>query len=377
MPGLVRIIWFVSWLAVAMAAAGFEFDRASKRNSGLARYVPSMFRGAAFEATANAAYARGANDEGVRLAREMVLRRPIPAEGLSLVALGALRNGDDDKALKALLLSAARGWRDSFTQATVARLAMNGGEWEVAAQRIMAMWRKGDTGDELNRLTTELLAQPEGLAAFQFLVGREAAWTNPLLRLAAVTLSPKAMASLAATFRDRGASINCPGLTDTAGAIIRAGYGPTIEALWSGACGLQGQAAKRNAGFVNGDDDASGPFGWKYPVAAALSREFVEHEGVSAIRYENSDPFQKVVASRYALMRPGAHDIVFNGRVEGASPKFQVICFVQEKQIKFAEFTIGSQATRINIPIGCESQLIKIQAGRGRGELAAVQMSME
>lgn len=378
-----KIAWYVLWAAVAVAAAGFELDRESRRNTPLAVLVPAPFQGFALEVRARGDFARGDSAAGLQAAREMVARRPIPAEGLAMIARGEIAAGQEQSALAAVLAAAGRGWRDSFTQAAVVQLSTQGGDWDIAAQRLLAMWRKGEQSDELAALSGDVLSRKEGLKAFDGQLGAEGDWTNALLLWSATALDAPAVGTLAGTLRTKGAQLDCPSLSAGAIDLIRLGRGAAVEALWQQACGSREHGASaRGVGtlsFTSTDEDAAGPFDWHYPAGPGLQQDVVPGAGGLALKFTNSEPIRQPLARRRAMLPPGIHMVRAAGDAVAPSmsrgPDLEITCFDRNGSAQtIGKFDLTTSDVPFTIPANCDSQWLTIEVGTGSGTFDLVRI---
>ncbi|QDK31503.1 hypothetical protein DM450_01525 [Sphingomonas sp. IC081] len=373
-----KLVWFSLWVTVAIAAVGGEMDREARYNEPLAVYVPPLFRGFALEVLARRDFARGDNAAGLQLAREMVARRPIPAEGMAMIAQGELAAGRERSALAAVMVAAERGWRDSFTQALLVQLAVQGGDWDIAAQRLLALWRKGGHNDELRALSGAVLSRKEGLRAFNAQLRAEASWSNGLLLWSARTLDASSVRSLAHTLRRQRARLDCSLLSDGANSAIRSGRGEAVDALWQAACGgsTSNGVATQGVGklWFTPTDELVGPFGWSYPVGLGVVQEVSRAGGETALHFSNSEIIRQPIARRMLLLPSGEHFV----RAEGDAVKssiglgltVMIMCFDLEGNYKkIGKFTLTKEGRMFSISAACVSQMLEIEAGSGSGEL--------
>ena len=373
-----RIAWYALWVVVAVAAVGFELDRESKRNTSLAGLVPAPFQGFALEVQARGDFARGDYAAGLQAAREMVAHRPIPAEGLALIARGELAAGQDQLALAAVLASAERGWRDSFTQAAVVQLAIQGGDWEIAAQRLLAMWRKGDRSDNLRALSSDLLSRKEGLKAFERQLGAEAGWSNAFLLWSVTALDAPAVGMLTSTLRKNEAQLDCPSLSAGVFEMVRFGHGAGAQALWEHACNSRSHGvSSRGVGkfvFTHTDMNAVGPFDWRYPAGPGIQQDVVSGGEGLALQFSNAEPIRQPIAMRFAMLPSGAHQIrAFGGAVKPSmrrGPDLEITCFDRNGAANsMGKFDLTSSRMSFVSPADCISQRLTIEVGTGSGTI--------
>lgn len=371
-----KFAWVALWTCVAVAAVGFEMDRAARHNASLAEHVPAPFRGFALEVLARGDLARGDSAAGLQLAREMVARRPVPAEGLAMIAMGELATGREQPALAAVMMAAERGWRDNFTQAIVVRLAVQSGEWNIASQRLLALWRMGGKSDELYVLSGDLLKHRDGLAAFESQLRAEAGWSNGLLRWSTTTLEPLAVGTLAGTLRKEGAKLDCSWLAAGSFDAIKTGRGAAVEALWQQACSSRPHSASAGSvgklAFTAADEEIAGPFDWHYPSGAGLESEVIMTPSGLSLRFSNAEPIRQPIARRFAMLPAGAHTLATSGDVVkssmGLRPTLNITCYNRNgTALPIGKIDLSQGVATFSLSEACVSQLLTIEIGTGSG----------
>lgn len=373
-----RVVWIVVLGVAAVAAVGLQMDREGRRNFAVAQAVPAPFRSSSLESLAHAAYDAGNVEGGLALARDMVRRRPIPSEGLALLAYGQLQKGDQDAALQSVIMAGDRGWRDRFTQETLVMLALQAGEWSIAAQRTVALWRIGINDDRLKAMTADLLSQPRGVDAFTAQVGREKYWANAFLPWAGAALAPPALAEVASTMARKGARVDCAALSPRTLTLVRSGRAEPASILWRNLC-ANGRFTEPAAFAFRedlGDDAPIGPFDWQYPEVSGVDRTFLRGKQGPVLTYRNREPLRSVIAKRNAVLKAGN----YTARLDGAAHAeagfrpivFQIICYARDgsaRRLGDAEMSSGS--TDFFIPdTFCDSQELVFLSGRGEGEIS-------
>lgn len=138
-----KVAWFAGCALLCVLAVGFQFDRSARKDARVAAWTPEIFKGYALETQARDALANGAAEQGLAAAHELVRRRPIPAESLALYTNALLATGQGDAAPPPLMLAAQRGWRDRYVQRLMVLVGLQSGDWQSAAQRLIALWRQG------------------------------------------------------------------------------------------------------------------------------------------------------------------------------------------------------------------------------------------
>lgn len=381
-PGLpARVAWGALALVAAVVAGGVQLDRQARESLSIARQVPAPFAGYALETMARDAYREGDNARGLELSKTLITRRPEPAESLGLLSNGFLAAGDEGKALSALLLSAERGWRDRFTQHLMVSAGLQSGDYDVAAQRLIALWREGDRGEATQGLSRAVFADPAGLAAFENQIsGSEQYWATDFLFWAGDNLTGTTVASLARAMGRGGAQVGCSSLSVKTVQMVRYGKPAGAMGIWNSLC-AQGKAGAPGDFAFREVEGLKGPFDWRFPDEAGLETWFeAQGEGKAArsvLRFENSVPLRKIFANRPAMLAAGQHRVAV--RMERDDPRasrplqLQVRCFRDDgsfgatQQLDLpvdgaVEFALPDQA--------CATQDLALITPRGGGAIA-------
>lgn len=374
-----RTAWFAILALAALLAVGVQLDREGRRNPSAAMLVPPPLLSSSLQPLAQSAYGGKHVDAGLAYARAMVRRRPVPAEGLGLLAYGELEKGNKDAALRAIIRSGDRGWRDRFTQEMLVMLALQAEKWDIAAQRTVALWRIGINDDRIKGMTAELLSRPKGADAFAAQVGREKYWANAFLPWSGLAIGPDALRKVAGSMASRGARVDCAALSPRTLALVRMGRAEAASILWRDLC-AKGRFTEPTAFAFRedlGDDAPIGPFDWQYPEEPGLERTFTQGKGGTVLHYRNREPLRSVVAKRNALLKPGNYAAYLDGaaRAEaGFRPiVFQIICYARDGSgRRLGDGQMNAGATDFFIPDSlCESQEILFLSGRGEGEISS------
>lgn len=373
LAGLGWIAWGALLASIATCAVGVQMDRQARRSLAVAKQVPMVFRGFALETLARDAYTNGDFPRGLALSRQLVGRRPIPADGLALYANGLLAQGQEEEALQPVLLAAQRGWHDRFTQRAVIVLASRAGDWPVAAQRVLALWRLGHNDDEVRDLTKLVLLNPKGVDSFSAGIAPGGRWwTTAFLAWAASELPEASIKQIAAAMTAKGADLECGTLSDTAARLLVLGRTGAATALWRETCGAKGMTRADDLALRE-PSGTPGPFDWRFPESPGLST-YPEVQGDHVVfRYANSAPIKSVMAIRSLTLSPGAwHIRLYADGAESRSLAIRVKCSGRGA-LPLAENTSkGNINTVLSVPESCPTQQIEILAGRGEGVLKGI-----
>ncbi len=207
-----RILWLIALLGIATVIAALQLDRQSETEPQLIPFVPGSFRGHA-QAQLTASTIEHADPATVLAeAEELVRRRPMPAEHLTLLADAQARAGDADAAEFTIQLAAQRGWREPAAQETMLRLALAAGDKAEAARRYAALFRSNATTNELlTTLAPPVLGEPGGAAqkAFADVLAGAPRWYEQFLQRGAQVMPPATFAEVLGLALDRGALFGC------------------------------------------------------------------------------------------------------------------------------------------------------------------------
>lgn len=380
--GLARVAWAVAILLVAVAAVGLQMDREARKHPAIAAMVPPLFRGYALDAMARNAYRAGDNKQGLAYSRDLVSRRPVPAEGLALLTNGLLLSGQGEAALPVLLLSAQRGWRDWFTQRLVIGSALQAGEPVVAAERLLALWRQGDQSLQTRNLTISVLATRGGQDAFaRGIVENDHGWGTTFIIWGVDNLPRRAVFVIAASMARKRVDVKCARLSDAAGKWVRVGYAATATVLWSALCAKGRMPDLANFGFRPGVEPVD-PFDWQFPDRAGVDTELERTVDGTTLHFTNFGQFRAIVALRNAALPPGRYvariDIEGGFGIDTRPLFLQITCFSESGAAAAGQTVIESQRTFFQIPAaGCVGQQIAILVPAGEGRIRRLSIDAE
>ncbi|MFC3098037.1 hypothetical protein [Alteraurantiacibacter palmitatis] len=177
-----RIAWIGALAVMGLVIGAAQIDRASRYAPQLAPLVPTPFRSFSLVHLAQDAMVHGQSEEALRLSRQLVRARPLPAEHLTLLSQAELRAGMSDAGLAALEEAGRRGWREPYSQAAMARAALLAGNPDAAAQRLAALLATGAAGADVTEpILAELAATPQGRAALARQLAQPGYWQAGVL----------------------------------------------------------------------------------------------------------------------------------------------------------------------------------------------------
>lgn len=217
-----RIVWIAGLAVLGLVTAGLQLDRQSETMQALAPAVPPPLRAYAQRIVAVEAV-QGTNPAaGLAAARELVRRRPMPAENLTILSVAQARVGDYQAAGRTIQLAGKRGWRELFTQEAILRLALEAGDRPEAARRYAALFRDAKTPDaKLAEFAPAVLGETRGpgQVTFATVIAGAERWHANYLQRGAQVLPPAVFGEVTALALERGASFPCDQLTASLAAL--------------------------------------------------------------------------------------------------------------------------------------------------------------
>ncbi|MFM7377021.1 MAG: hypothetical protein ACKO1O_02640 [Erythrobacter sp.] len=207
-----RIIWFTALLVAALLTAALQLDLRTRQAPGLAPAVPAMLRNQAQTAVTREALVKGGAAQALAEARTLIVRRPLPAENLLLLAAAQVKAGQEEAALRTVQIAGRRGWRQPAAQEAMLRLALANGDRPEAARRYAALFLLPATPDELLvKLGPAVFGDGDATARdtlVAIVVGGER-WHAGFLRRGSRVMPPAAFAAIAQSSMARGVRFDC------------------------------------------------------------------------------------------------------------------------------------------------------------------------
>lgn len=345
----------------------FQIDRASGNRPELAVIIPDGLGGEADLVKAKATL----NTDPVlaeKPTRDLVAKRPIPAEHLSLLALYLVETDQPQLAGQALTEASKRGWRDRYTQVTVLGSALANGSPMAAAQRLEALIRNRDEWEIQASAAQQVLAVPEGRKAFAQRVAESPGLSSHLIELVQRygSLAP----DMALTFQDArgiGQPIPCDDVALLSKRLLALGEGSAGSSLWFGRCG-EGSVSDYALDYLSDD---SGPFDWQFQKGDGVATKQGSQEG--AVTIANRSPVRKMVAYRYASLPPGRHRFRLEARPKRGSlndrlaeMELSLKCGGRQSTDVIANQAEVKNEFEFEVPADCSMQVLSIISSRGR-----------
>ena len=293
--------WWTLTALLACACLWSLADRLARQGVLLPLPTPFLTGGNARAAQAWAAYRRGDLATADRLARAALQRRPADATTLRIAGLVAIRKGEPARGDALMRLAGAAGWRDLPTQLYWAEVALNGGAFDVAAERLDALMRAVPAHPAPHALLRRMEASPAGRVALMRRLRQPNDWAGPYLANATALDAGALDARYALLTAALDAGVGpAPALLDQLGWVL-------IE---RGRVDLAARLAARTPGGDGGDFVADtgvrpGPFRWWLQAASGLDATVERRDGRGALHVTASGPALIPVASRMLRLPPG------------------------------------------------------------------------
>lgn len=213
-----KILWPTLLLVLAVVTSVLQIDRQADLTPSLAPLVPQGLRN--YAQPRIAATAADGADSALALeeARRLVLRRPVPAEHLTLLAVAQTKAGELEQAGLTVQIAAQHGWREPIAQEAVLRLALDAGDKPEAARRFAALFLRDATPNALlEELAPAVLDESDGPGQRTLvdIISGTDRWHDTCLRRGVHVMPPAAFADIAAATMARVTRFDCGVLSQT------------------------------------------------------------------------------------------------------------------------------------------------------------------
>lgn len=222
---------------LAAVAVLVQLDQQSRSDAVFAPAVPEPVSANASRVNSRALLLAGDAEGALSQARTHLHLRPLPAESLTTLALAAAANEDEATLIAALEAASTRGWREPVAQMASGQSALETGEYDIAAQRIIALLSTNELREQAYFLLGQLIESPEGREAFAGRLGTFGRWQAGLLRPGALeSLDLQNWAQTIAMAQAKGAQLPCDRLAILAENYERAGEVEAANLFWNEDC---------------------------------------------------------------------------------------------------------------------------------------------
>ncbi|MET0180506.1 MAG: hypothetical protein ABW194_08500 [Novosphingobium sp.] len=342
----------------------------------LAERVPESLRGAAWRAELAAAVQAGRPAAALAAARRAVIADPLDAGSVSGLALARFAAGDGPGAAAAFRVAGALGWRDGPTQLYLMTAALQGGELEVAADRLDATLRQRPRLEQAAALLAPFEATGAGRRALAVRLAARPAWLD--LYLTPGTDTPGAqLEDRVAVLREpalRPARLGCTDVAPLVSALIAAGRAAAARTLRADRCAAAAGLLS-DGGFDRASPAPGAVQDWEFPGAAGIEVQVGPAAGFAgrAVLVESTLPSRQVFARQAVQLSPGRYRIAWrsSGDAGEARMRAAVRCggdIVAPTPAREAES--GRFAVVAAVPDGCDRQTFELTILPGAGRIA-------
>lgn len=367
-----KLIWYAMLTIAAIVVVGVGMDRASRKNPGLLNTVPGPFRSFALEGFVKRSIAHGDAANTLAQAEALVRKRPIPSENLSALAVVEQAAGDDAASSRVLAVAASRGWRDPMVQYSLVFAGAPSGAWDMAAQRLAALWAVSENRALLHPASKELTRSVQGRAALADVLAENVPANNAILTWLSGAVPVEQAGALVSKAIRGGARFNCQSLADLATTLANRGMVHLSRQVWSGACRHDAfSASPTNPVFIQKPYGAlNGPFDWNLPQTASVNSELSRQGRAIGLDVRNRATFHiKVADKRFALM-PGRHRFRLAVSKAGTADAINLamLCLPGKQVIASSQVSTAAsvQVKDFVVPMsGCAVQHLSLMAAPG------------
>ena len=178
-----RIVWWIVLAVIGLVTLFAQLDRQARYSPAFAALVPDPFLSFGQGQLAAGALSEGTPSQALDPARELISRRPVPAEHLAILAGAHARNGNEASSLTALELASRRGWRGASTQLALLELAIAAENGTEAARRFSALLATDGNEEALIAAAPRVFALPQARMEMTRLLGTDPRWNERFHRV--------------------------------------------------------------------------------------------------------------------------------------------------------------------------------------------------
>ncbi|MDZ4307493.1 hypothetical protein [Allopontixanthobacter sp.] len=360
----------------AIAATGSGMDRIIAETpsvSPAAGGVPALFADASLRRAAAIELAAGRFPAAAQLARRATIRSPLEPASTALLGAAWLGEGRIAAADSAFRVSGQLGWRDTVTQTYWMQVALLGGDYAVAAQRLDAMLRR----EPAQAGRPELLAPFESSAAGRaMLVGRLAqrpgwlpVYFNPTGVLGPAQLAQRAQV---AALLSKDTPLGCGGISPLVRRLITEDAVTPAHDLWQQHCAPARGAIISDPDLTGGLGNDPSPFGWQKHSDGSIRLRSAGRGG--GLVLENTAPFTRNFARQMLVLPSGSYRLSWravgaDGRVSNRIEALSA-CSAQGALPLAARRASDTRMSGVlRITGACEGQFLIFRITPGAGEL--------
>lgn len=176
-----RLVSAAGLIVLAVAAVLSGSDRQSRDFPNSPSVVGWPYDTGAARSKAALAFVRRGPASAIGYARRSILSDPISAQAVSILGRAELYSQRFPEAQQAFQVSGQLGWRDAMTQIYWLDQALQGNNYQVAAERLDALLRQSPDDENRDRLVAAVAATPEGRDAIAKRLKLAPPWARLLL----------------------------------------------------------------------------------------------------------------------------------------------------------------------------------------------------
>ncbi|WP_242130246.1 hypothetical protein [Sphingobium sp. Sx8-8] len=351
---------FFGWLAAASVILFAELDRQARYQPDLTGYVPTAFRSFSQATRVERLLKDRADPSAAYLeASRLLLRRPLPAENLSLYALAAARTGKEQQSIQALELAAARGWHDEIAQYAALDAAARAGDWPSASLRLQALLQIQARAPVLGRAVQDFMADPSGRTALAGLTARSPSFQYQILSLAGAHGSEDTFPLFLDALKPFKGRMDCGAVKNLVTRWLARGEVRLAPETWR-LCALDGDRGASTLAFSNHEGDRD-PFAW----------HFSDHPGIAwsldasgGLTYRHKEQLARLLGWRVLTLAPGFHRVKMEGRpaaMNGNYPSVRLRCVPSGTMAAMEMASNDPQIIAFLVPKDCPVQKLEVK----------------
>ena len=363
-PKVGPLLLFLGWLAASSVILFAQLDRESRYRPGLADYVPAAFR--SFSQAVIVEHMlkdRADPDATYAEAGRLLLRRPMPAENLSLYALAAARVGKESQSLRALGLAAARGWHDDISQYAALDAAIQAGDWPNASLRFRALIQIQARPAILGRATQGFMADPRGRTALAALIAQNPSLQYQFLSLAGAYGADGTFPLFVNALKPLKGHLDCGALHILVTRWLAHGESGLASDAW-GLCARYGGGSASDLSFSRHDGD-SDPFAWHLSDHPAIAWSL---DAAGGLAYRHEEHPARLLGWRVLTLTPGLHRLKMEGRpavLNGNYPSVRLRCMPSGTMVQMEPTPDDLHIFAILVPGDCHVQKLEVKILEG------------
>ncbi|WP_114521334.1 hypothetical protein [Altererythrobacter sp. ZODW24] len=368
--------------AVTLVAAflcgsiGSGLDRIGTKSAGAMSAVPKLFADASLGSAALRHIANEQYAEAEATASAAVRRSPLePARsgalGTARLALG--KRGPADQAFR---VSGGLGWHDPLTQLYWLQVALDRGEYDIAAERLDALMRDNPAEARRPELFAGLSATAAGQRALASRLKAAPSWRDAYFLPAAETPVSELRARAAVLRQlDDKPVLGCKAGAPLADRMVRSGEPALGASIWREQCPEADDGLLFDPGLSRAGVRRLSPFAWvKYGDGVSDS-----HNG--GVTLDTAVSFTRRFASQLIVLEPGNYTLAWSAADESGEPSDRIVaafgCTADTPVQLTSERRAGTKyQAEISVTAACSSQYLALSLRPGNGAVKLTELTL-